>query len=387
MRVLDYLVILVVLLLVQGCGDSSTDLQGPTAASGTPPAPNIAGTVRDEAGEPVAGARVIVMGRRSREKFETVSSAAGNFALDVPGQETFDLGLDMEDGGVTATCFYGPVAPSTTPREYRLKSAAGLPTDTLFGVINKTSGVPAVGWTVTAHSSAVVSAGPSPVELPSDSRATVAADGSFRLQLGSEEEVGLDLELYEPDLMLDEFVPIAKLAEPCYIELTTESSPVENLYRYSEVPVEERFIDTPPAKAPSGVIVEKGRGRSNQVTDAEITNILVPNVDNHSLSRFFRDLVTAPSGPEWNLYRKVFGNGWISSTRNGSWWYRYAVEITIEGGAEFYFYDATGDRYFLGVLLNFGGPLNRHKVSYNSSAPDIVRIEIIRIIEPLINNI
>jgi len=347
-----------------------------------PVATTFQGKVVSPTGTPLPAVQVVVHERITHARVEAMTGPDGLFNLELsPG--VYDLGLDRAGDSQSATCFYGPlVNPSTASGIFVLQSAQGLPAGQVFGKIWRTPGVPAVNRSLTLRPG-VRHSGRGPV--PASQSSQTAGDGSFVFQLGSNEEISLDIEVSEETGGLDEWIDVAKRRKPCYVELAVEQSEVENLLRCNESELNDTPATPKPrthnlsaglTSAPDGVIRFESQvdDRDPEVLFAILIRGLLPvsktvyNIsDIAELSAF---------GFAWQAEGDLFRATSIKVDNNGSWWWKYAVNIfpkSSEAGSSYWtFTDQSPDSYALSVFRY----ARWHKVSYNSAAPNIQEINL-----------
>lgn len=308
--------------------------------------------------------RVVAHERTTDLKREGFTESDGTFNLGVL-DGVYDLGFDKEGDLATATCFYGPV--TTGQADYILYSTNGRSQEKVFGRIWLQPGVPAVQRKVN-----LVSAhGRGDGDRPADIAGRTEADGSFEISLSLDNERALDLEVYDGEEQLDEFVDFGKLSKPCYIEIATEQTAVENVLRAGE---------SGPDTSPIALQTNAGLIKFNFAAVRVLINLSGYGFDMtggsnpvDGIARKMYDLVRDPGeDAAW-----VLGNSDMTMkvAANGSWWWKYAVNLESACSRTYKFTDASPDTYSLWIADNALAPLfNRHKVSYNSFAPNIVKI-------------
>lgn len=365
-------------LFMVGCGGSS-DLNSPAGSSaGSNSGTTLSGRVVSESGASLEGVRVVVHERTSNFKATGVSGRDGSFTLQVePG--VYDLGLDKEGDMQTATCFYGPVDAGGEQANFVLKNSGGRPPEKLFGRIWLQPGNPANQRSLTlrpGHGQVTPDKKNPPVTLNTNS------DGSFETALASKGETGLDVEVSTASGSLDEFVDIGKLAKPCYVEIATEQSPVVNRLRsnQSELPLAGSVKPSVglSASLTSAAVpaLTKFNLRTARVglsgTDGALTAFLeggLLQVDKETTHHFLDIVNNVPREADGDLYNlvNVLYESNIRLADNGSWWWKYAVNLSVNLDTIWNFTDQTNDTYSLYIFNKSG----THKVSYNSDKPAI----------------
>ena len=350
-----------------GCG-SSSDLEVPAADNVLQPTPQLSGAVRSETGGLVTGVRIVAQERTTREEWEAVSGADGKFAVKLPAG-TYDVGLDLEGDSSTATTFYGPITVSSSLQaDLVLHSAQGRADSELFGRILLNPGVPATGRTVTAVISAELGQDQAGNLAPVST--TTAADGSFSLNLPTSREVALDLEVYDANDALDEFIDISKRDKACYVEFVTEESNVENTLRANQSELDSSA--TPSVRAQSGGVTPFTIAFQN-VSSFTLSNGLMPVNSSGTIPQLAANF---PAPADQTNFQGNLVNWSVLIDTNGSWWHKYAANVFVNLPATWYFTDENNVTNKLGVSgfdVSLGGAC---KVSYNSSRPNIKAIKV-----------
>lgn len=351
-------------LLISGCGGSGeSGLEtGPTQGTGS--TTSLTGKVTSEGGAPIGGVRVVVHERISNAKFIGESADDGSFTLYVPAG-VYDLGLDKENDSTTATCFYGPLdTAGTLPSTYILRSSGGRSADRVFGKLWLQPGNPAPSRKLTL----VADHGHGRRRRPANVTARTQADGSFELTLPVTDELGLNLEIYDGSELLDEFVDFGKLEKPAYLELASEQSPVENVLRIGQ---------TLPTGAAGPADNVGGEVHNFNFNESQRRGFVMDNgripVDN--TTRKVYDLLQNPDYGATNLFKLGPQPSQIRLASDGFWFWRYAIHVGYLPSGQYYFTDESPDIYSLWISSGTIFPLDWHKVSFNSKAPRIVRIE------------
>lgn len=221
-------------VLLYGCGGSTDpSLNGsfPNSVTASTASANsvISGKVVDRNGAPQSGVRVVVQERTNDFRAIGTSAADGTFQFNVVAG-VYDLGLDKEGDTNTATCYYGPVLPDAGSQTFVLQAAGGRTNERLFGKIWLQPGTPAGGrklvlrpgfWTGAQDEHSVVNV-------------NTESDGTFDTALKSGQQAGLDLEIYDSNGALGEFIDLDKLSKPCYVEFASQQTSTKNRLRANE---------------------------------------------------------------------------------------------------------------------------------------------------------
>lgn len=362
-----------------GCGstnDVSLQSGGSVAQAGAATT-LLAGKVVDERGGAVAGVSVVVHERTTNLKAEGVSGADGSFSLAVPSG-VYDLGLDKNGDPLTASCFYGPIDTATAQSQnFVLRDSNGRPVNQVFGKIWLQPGVAATNRQVTLRPS--IELVDNDMEVPPPVSTNTANDGSFNLQVASNREVGLDVEVHDAGGVLDEFIDVGKRDKPCYAEFITEQSPVENRLRanQSELPVPTGPSKT--AGAVTGVAVAFIQFTAVLPVQGGLAILRDGQLPVDGITRLLKDIVSGgtPNDSDNSKLWGVLEFGYIRLAANGAWWYKYAVNVYTDRETRWSFTDFTNDSYSLWIINTNGDPTGAgmHKVSYNSSNPILKRIQ------------
>ena len=357
--------LLIAACLLYGCGSSDsfefTDL-------GLPPTEHVlSGRVVGESGDAIAGVRLIANERTTDAKFETTSGTDGRYQVQLP-TGVYDIGLDLPGDTQTSTCFYGPVNVDRGQQsDLVLRQSGGQPDAFVSGRLWLTPGVPAASRRVVLRSGHL----PGPETSPTVETVT-DLDGSFSLLLSSEEELGVDLEFFDAQGDFDQFIDFGKLSKPVYLEFMTDLPVARNQVRSDE------GQESPSAGAE---VLAQQNTFTLFSTLQSIVDPGAPQFGRYLLFRdgvlpvdkqnrnFFTEIVTPAVNTEFQQYKDlVVDSGQIRVDSNGSWWWKYAVNIKADGRSYWQFEDETGDAYSLSIILTS----RWHKVSYNSSKPNIV---------------
>lgn len=359
---------LVLAMGLAGCG-SSSDVEVQTVSNPGAITPQLSGTVRSEAGGLVSGVRVVAQERTTRQEWEVVSGADGRFAVNLPAG-TYDVGLDLEGDASTATTFYGPLTVGTRlQKELVLHSAQGHATSELFGRIFLRPGIPAAGRNVAAVIGAELGQDQAGTTAPVT--ATTSTDGSFSLNLPTSNEVAVDVEVYDANNALDEFIDISKRDKACYVEFVTEDSNVENTLRANQSELTSGALPQVRAQStgvtPFTIAFQSGTSftLSNGLIPVEATSASIPQLS----SNF-------PAPADQTNFQGNLVNWSVYIGTNGSWWHKYAANVFVNLPATWYFTDQNNTTNKLSVSgydVSLGGAA---KVSYNSSKPNIQAIRV-----------
>ena len=357
-----------------GCGSGDVNVSS-FSSSGNPASGDVrvSGRVVSEGGSGLPGVRLIANERTSDAKVETVSGPDGSFDVSLPAG-VYDIGMDRTGDSQTATCFYGPIPlVSDLRRDLVLRSSNGKAAGTVFGKLLLQPGVPAANRRFNLRSGHLSGA-----NTPQSQSFSTAADGSFEQVLSSEEELGLDIEVFDGQGVFDEFIDIGKLKKPAYVEFATELPLAANRLRSDEsdpplpTPVSSKAGDFTPFNSLQSV-----PDPTNGPNLLVFRDGLLP-VD--GVERHFFDgandqqtgvatgLMTQAVALQFNAYRGYAVSGLIKIAKNGSWWWTYGINVNPDSSSYFEFEDQTTDVYKLHVFVS---GLYWHKVSYNSSQPDI----------------
>jgi hypothetical protein len=186
----------------------------------------LTGTVDDSDGNAVASAPVVAMNRQTNAKYSTTTNATGGYQLDLPNG-TYDLGVHRTSDD--ATYFYGPltISDNVAEKDISFPDMTGVESTALYGTITHNANTSITGWNVKAishHQSGSVTD-------PELGSTTVAADGTF--EIDTSDELTMDIDIYDDAGELVEFIDIAKLDGPSYIEMTIGGNTV-NIHRHYE---------------------------------------------------------------------------------------------------------------------------------------------------------
>ena len=349
-------------LLFSGCGDSDqTSSQGALGSSTFPT--GLSGQIIDEGGQAQAGGRVIANERTSDAKVEGVSGSDGRFQLSLPAG-VYDVGIDRAGDSSTATCFYGPVSvASFTNQDLILRSARGRAAHEVWGQLYLTPGVPAASRKINLRSGHFADP-----EAPEAVSGVTSGQGSFSLLLSSEQELGLDLEVFNGAGQFDEFIDIGKLSKPCYLEFSTELPVAANRLRSDQADIDSEVVQAQ-ASPPDGFQLfnhlESKPDPMGGPAELLLTQGLLP-VSSYTY-QIFDGIMTPAIQQQFDTYRGLVASGPLRVDKNGSWWWTYAVNIKPDQKSYWQFEDQTGDDYSLSVYITSYW----HKVSYNSSKPEI----------------
>ena len=357
---------LVVGLALAGCGSSSDLNVGSNSAQGVSP-PGIVGRVVSSTGSPLAGVQVVAHERTTNEKVTDVSDGRGAFSLEVVSG-VYDVGIDLESDPTMATCFYGPITvASSVQRDFVLHSNEGRPTGQVFGKLWLSPGIPAAQRRVTLRTG--YQHGDTLSDRPDPVSATTGGDGSFALVLGTEFRQGVDVEVYEQNGELDEWIDISKLDKPCYVEFSTAESPIENRLRCNESDFDGPVTEAE-TLAQGTTVIPFADAAVIGGDEAKLALGLIPvGAPKQSLAEMV--LGGPPDDPQHQKLWNVIKNMPIEVNTKGDWFYKYAVNIKPRTATDWAFTDETNDTYQLWVSITLWG----HKVSYNSDKPNIHRID------------
>lgn len=353
-----------------GCGGSSDfALQNGSSVAA---APGISGRILDESGQPLADVQVVVHERTTNRRTRVFSDAQGVFQLDLAAG-TYDVGLDRKGDVTTTNSFYGPIEVSTAlDADFVLHSSAGRPADQVFGKVMLQPGIPAANRKVSLRPGTLL--GDATAERLGVASTTTAVDGTFALSVGSPREVALDVEFFNADGTLDEWVDVAKRDKPCYVEVITEQSPAENRLRCTEVddptPVNASSVLMQQQQAAAPSVVPFAEARVLSGGEAKLAQGLIPV--GAPKTRLSEMIIGGPPDDQSNedLW-KVTKQAFIEVNTNAAWFYGYAVHIKANRSTDWVFIDENGDSYQLWISITSFG----HQVSYDSEKPNINRVD------------
>lgn len=356
--------------------------------------PKLYGTLTDAHGSAVQGARVIAMERESNEKYTTLTHDNGTYTLRLP-KGTYDLAVD--DANAHATCFTGPIVivqGSVNEIDAQLP-ADSVTDDTVYGTITHDRNADLSGWTVVFVSNVGKNGEAS---LP-ETTVTLDAQSSFSASLGG--ECMMDINIYDADGTLVEFVDFGKLSGPCQLDFIVGTG-MPNLYRH------DTGIPNNTYEATSGSVVS-GTQVIHQIMASATNDVFsiscseksgedkVFDTDDYTDYHFtIDDGKLGVSGGHlkidfWNdpddclnaltgfVYLHEEGDESseydIEVKDDGSWWYDYKVHIYANGPLpeDVVFEDETHDTY----SLNITDPgWHWHDVNYNSDHPTLIKITV-----------
>lgn len=375
------------LSITAGC-DSAPPPNG-IATLGDPA--TLRGVVRDEAGAPVAGVMVVAQGRLNdnRATATALTAADGSFEITAPAS-SYDVGFDLEGSALYATNFYGPVMIGEgATRDFVLHGAEGLDDETVYGRVFLRTGEPASGRMLRLHAATAAQHDETlEAAIPADVQATTDASGSFMLQLGaSAQEVELDIEMFEADGTMDEFVSIATRGKPTYVEFVTEEFTVEDTTRAGEAsaadiaglantdePLEGDYTITQMRLTSSNP--RGGLNRRFECSGSVIRERTLSRWDLWSVYEATDLNLSAENNSEWRAFTEIFNGygqtGGLGLKRSGKWWYtwRFMFEQKGPSRGNVRFTDETNDTY----SVRLGGDYGVYAVNYNSDRPGVVRL-------------
>ncbi|MBS2033898.1 carboxypeptidase regulatory-like domain-containing protein [bacterium] len=333
---------------------------GSNAANQTPSS-TISGRVLGETGGPVAGVQVIVHERTTDLRTSVRSGPNGEFQLTI-AQGVYDLGLEAKTDATKANSFYGPITvTSPVQQDFVIRNTSGHTTDEVFGKIWLTPGVPAANRQITLRPGAQLRG--TGLDRPASPSTRTNPDGTFSLPLGSNLETALDVEIYDSS-GLDEWVDVSKRAKACYVEFTSEDSPVENRLRCTELdPSTSNLTGTLGAPSINPFATRKNKG----VNYAILEDGLIPvGAANALLSE---NMLGGPldDTPLWKMTKHTN----IQVINGSKWGYEHSIIIKPDRSSDWAFTDETNDSYQLWVSIT----LWSHVVGYDSVAPNIKRID------------
>ena len=354
-------------VLLAGCGNSLTS----TGDNGSPLndslSSGLSGRVLGETGGGQAGVRLVVHERTTNYKGETISNSDGSFQLTLP-PGVYDLGLDREGDSQTATSFYGPIIVTRQESQnFVLRASNGRPNGQIFGQLFLKPGVPAANRKVNLRSGHLPPNADG--SMPSQSvSGTTGADGTFQLQLSSDRELGVDIETFDANGNLDEFIDIGKLSKPAYVEFQTETPAPVNRLRSdeSEITLTANQATKPADFVPFSEFFGPAPNWLNGLIPVSSYNY-----------KMFDEIQTGEVAERVYEFLETTGesvpSGMLRVDRNGGWWWTYAVNVHTGDIGVYEFTDETGDTYRLTIFQQL--VTYTHKVSYNSKMPDINQIQ------------
>lgn len=371
--------------LLAGCG-----------SGGSGGAHTISGTVRDARGQALAGVAIALEHRLTDEGALVQSLADGTYRAQVaPG--VYDARLVDEAAPGTAAGTFGPIAIRTDlQRDFVLHEADPADPGRVSGRLVSRPGTSLAHRRVRLLPATAISRDPAvPATVPPPVETTTDGDGRFAVSLGTDQEIGFDLEIYEADGALDEFVDIIKPAGAMTVELASEYVATENRHRVSQGDVAPDR-PAPPARASFAAgLVRQALADSRFVpfdlrvirdegfgADAVLEHGTLPpddltyfwthllgrtRIEGHeSLEVLFFDGVPIDRRPERPRLRHLTAAG-----ARFDLIYRYRVQVLSKGIVTFRFVDDTGDSYALRIYVD-----GWHHVSFNSARPDLRTIHV-----------
>lgn len=363
-------------LCVTGCDDGPLDPATPGAL-----APTLSGTVVDNAGNTVAGVRVVARERTSDERRETVTRKDGSFTMTPVQGKVYDLALNREGDPSTATCFYGPALPGED-NVWPLQSAIGRDPGEVFGVIRSSHGETVPGRKIYLQPVAIVSLTPGRSArlctefVPQPQSARTHADGSFALRFEPSRELNLNLEVCEKDDSLAEFIDVSGCGKPVYVCIALGRSTIKNADRAGQEP-------TLPASSTAASF-------RRFTLDGRNSDDPMGTLFRFSLQRGLLPLgssvafsgLSARFGPASRALERFDPPGATKSrvvlSRCHQWWrdtdVRFQVSIASDEPCQFVLHESNGSSYQLKCRQNPG----THFVQYHSNQPDIVRLDVQR---------
>lgn len=368
-------------LAVVGCG-SSDNLNVTQNPSGVASSSAISGSIRGENGTPLEGVRMVVMERTTSEQVEVLSRADGSFTVEAPSG-VYDVALDLEGDEQTATAFYGPVVVQGRVRQdFQLPGTKGRNVNEIFGQIFLPSGQPAANRAITARPGFVVAVRSNPFLFPEPETTTTTADGSFTMQLDSEGDIALDLEIAGSDGRLREWLDMAKRqGKPCYVNLITDTSAAKNRLRCNQADDvdtsrEEPLTSTAPIAGQASVTPFnwfKTQEEFSLGASLQGGELPMGTEEEHIIN-----FVSNPpqSGDLSNdVYNLFFSSIKVLNKRWLFWSHSIYIKVPSSGeigdeDSDWTFTDRTGDTYHLNIQVQ----VVTHRVSYNSKAPEIVKL-------------
>lgn len=374
---ISYGLFILSLLVFTGCGGSGGGTE------------SLTGHITADNGTSLVGVDIVAMERSTNEKFRTTSLADGSYVLEVT-DGVYDLGYDL-DGYVTY--FVGPINLYTgIEKDVVLTNSTGMLTSRIYGQVSLPDGSPATDWNVLFRSIVSPHTGDSSL-ITLD---TVATDGTFDVALGGDNVSGynheftLDLEYFDTDGTLVEFVDIAKLDRPCFVEMIV-NTPVQNVLRHSDSTLEHTEQTANSRSKNSRSSNEEFVFDYTESQDSYSSGYfgggadywygrLRPHGESH-LATFSTNLGSQATAYSSQLLNAKSNDDFkkLYSDDDGNWWYDYAIHLeacnyTSNGTEEWRFRDGTDDTYTL-KITKYSMKVIWHRVNYNSHHPDIHRIE------------
>lgn len=363
--------------LATGCGSSSGEafnagpstaisVQAPQAASA-----RLTGTVRDESGLPQSGVDVVLEERTTDLEVRTTSGSDGTFSFELP-PGTYDAGLDMADPA-TATCYYGPVIVTADGRrDFTLKSAIGHRKTEVFGEILLQPGVPSAHQKLVLESDFGRGFVPAPVET------TTGTDGGFVAQVEGQ-DLGMDIDVYQAGLGLEEHIDILKLDKPCYVQFSTDVTPVENRLGAGEAdPPTPSALAGQPFKFPFQAVATGGFLPDGGVFDigALLNGTLQRDGQIYTLESIISSgLNDLAAGPRYVISHEVTLNGQTSKpvimSRKAPSSNITEITVLVNENSYFSFYDGNTEEHALNCVTK-----GWHKLTFDNDRPEIYRIDL-----------
>jgi hypothetical protein len=374
---------------LSGCGGGDHDSQ--PAVSRT-----FSGTVRDARGQALGGVSVLLENRLTDAGALATTAGDGSFSAPVPAG-VYDIRLVDESSTSVAAGEFGPVEISADlQRDFTLQDADPTDPGRVSGQLFAQPDTPLanrklrlVPTTALSYDPNTLATVPDPIEMTTD------AEGRFATSFGSDQELGFDLEIYQADGALNEFVDIIKPAGEMTVELASEYLDTVNVHRVSDAadtprraavdsvaaangaPAAASFDDSRFKRFDLRVIKDNGLGAVASVENGTLpaddrtyfwTTLLGRSrIEGHeSLEVLFFDRVKIDGSEERPRLKHMVASGVRFDLI-----YRYRVQILSKGIVTYRFIDDTGDSYALRVYVD-----GWHHVSFNSDRPDIRTIQI-----------
>lgn len=264
-------------LWLVGCGAEGGESGSAFSSGGSVPIQStISGRVISERGTPEAGVRVIVHARTNNARSEAISAADGTFLLPVTAG-VYDIMLNREGDSQSASCYFGPVEPAGSSRDFILHASNGRPVNSIFGKLSLTDGVPAVNRKVNLN----VANALNEKSLPLSASGRTQSDGSFDLTIATENLAGVDLEIFDGSENLDEFADFSFLQKPVYLEFVSEQNSVENVQRAGHNPPPDASVGPVFAKSlTSGFLYDFRKSNERELVASR--GYLAPDGIDHS---------------------------------------------------------------------------------------------------------
>ncbi len=362
------------------------------------------GRVTIQTGEPIGNARVVAMNRKTHEKFQTTTALDGTYSLEVPWGY-YDIGAD--DTRKEHITIEGPVTAG-----YReLTIDTNVHNDAIYGSVVLADGSPAGGYQLKLVSNYLHVF---PEGLERD--ITLDAEGTFYTEVGT--DFLLDIEVFSPEGEFIEHIDVHKGHASLQVSIDVGSTEDDNVHRHTEVPATASALDpmasnvvdvqmqtnkmlpnNETVSTSDSYVVDPNRTTRIQPLTTVWTGSLAPgsthNVCSNPKTIFTGRTATGVEcvgGAEDPDFFKLSPIWKVESKPKGGygplWFYDYQVVIypavmllpsrpLYDGvyimlkSTVWYFTDGEPDRYQVRV----DNILTSHSVSYDSTSPNITKIE------------